>query len=292
LIHAHHYEGLAVSLMARSMSGIPLIYDTHTLLESELPSYPLSLPKSFKRFIGRCLDKWAPVQADRVIAVTEDIKKKLVRTSGIDPRRITVVGNGIEAQRFLNIHPLHADGDDGIKRIIYTGNFSEFHGMDYLLKAFREMLRQRDDMRVGIVSVFPFNRIESMAKVLGIRDKVDFIHAGFDEVPKYLAQAHVAVNPRVVCDGIPQKILNYMAAGKPIVSFEGSAKIIEHGKTGWIVENGNVEAFSQGVIRLIDDPELAACLGRNARRHVLSEYTWDKAAEKMESIYYELLGHG
>jgi glycosyltransferase involved in cell wall biosynthesis len=289
LIHAHHYEGFLVSLTAQPATGLPLIYDAHTLLESELPSYPLSLPVEMKRMIGRCFDKWVPKKADHVITVTEDIKKTLIRKSRIDPDRITVIVNGVEAQTFLNIPAPHCDLGEGTKRIIYTGNFSEFQGIDFLLKSFREMLRQRHDIRLCIVSIFPFDRFESMARELGIRDKIDVIHAGFDEVPKYLAQADVAVNPRIVCDGIPQKILNYMAAGKPIVSFAGSAKLIEHGKTGWIVENGSVETFSAGVIRLLQDRDFAAGLGSNARRFVMSEYTWDKAAEKMESIYYDLL---
>jgi glycosyltransferase involved in cell wall biosynthesis len=289
LIHAHHYEGLLASLLAHRITGHPLIYDAHTILESELPFYSMSLPNSVKRIIGRWIDKQIPKQADQIIAVTEEIKQSLIRKSGVNPACVTVVVNGVERQAFLNIPDTPSIPDDGIKRIVYTGNLSEFQGVDFLLHSFKEMLKQRHDIRLCIVSIFPFDRFESMARKLGIRDKIDVVCAGFDEVPRYLAQADVAVNPRVVCDGLPQKILNYMAAGKPIVSFAGSAKLIEHGKTGWIVENGSVEAFSEGVIRLLQDRDLAASLGSNARRFVMSEYTWDRAAEKMETIYYDLL---
>ncbi|MFZ2630633.1 MAG: glycosyltransferase family 4 protein [Desulfosalsimonadaceae bacterium] len=80
-----------------------------------------------------------------------------------------------------------------------------------------------------------------------------------------------------------------MAAGKPVVAFAGSAKLIEHGKTGWVVENGNVDAFAKGVIRLLQDRELADRLGSNARQLVMAEFTWDKAAEKMEVVYQRVL---
>jgi glycosyltransferase involved in cell wall biosynthesis len=289
LIHAHHYEGLLAALLVQRITGHPLIYDAHTILESELPFYSLSLPDAFKRIIGRWIDRRIPKQADRVIAVTEEIKESLIRKSGIHPDRVMVITNGVEAQTFINVPEKQQVSDSGIKKIVYTGNLSEFQGIDYLLKAFREILNTYGDARLCIVSIFSFAPFESMARELGIRDKIEVICTGFDEVPKYLAQADVAVNPRLVCDGIPQKILNYMAAGKPIVSFEGSARLIEHGKTGWIVENGNIEKFSEGVIRLLKDQDLANSLGANARQYVMAECTWGTAAEKIESLYYNLL---
>ncbi|MGH7572072.1 MAG: glycosyltransferase family 4 protein, partial [Gemmatimonadota bacterium] len=59
LVHGHHYEGLMVALLARR-AGIPILYDAHTTLESELPSYRMGLPGSFKRSFGRLLDRRLP----------------------------------------------------------------------------------------------------------------------------------------------------------------------------------------------------------------------------------------
>src|SRR5262249_45058980 len=60
VIHAHHYEGLLVALCARGKQALPIVYDAHTLLETELPYYPLGLPDGVKRAIGRALDRWLP----------------------------------------------------------------------------------------------------------------------------------------------------------------------------------------------------------------------------------------
>ena len=289
LIHAHHYEGLLVSLTVKSMTGHPVIYDAHTTLESELPSYPMSLPDTPKQVIGRFLDQWAPKQADRIIAVDDDIKNFLIRFSKVNPSGITVVPNGIEPRTFMKIQNVRKLSGDGIKRVIYTGNFGEFQGIDLLLKSFHEIVKQQDNVRLCMVSMFPFDRFDPMARELGIRHKIDFIQTGFDQVPGLLAKADVAVNPRVVCDGFPQKNFNYMAAGKPVVAFAGSAKLIEHGKTGWVVENGNVDEFAKGIIRLLQDRKLADRLGSNARQLVMTEFTWEKAAEKIEAVYQRVL---
>ena len=58
------------------------------------------------------------------------------------------------------------------------------------------------------------------------------------------------------CDGIPQKLLNYMAAGKGIVCSAGSAKLLEHERTGLIVPNGDVDAFAAAIVRLAADPRV------------------------------------
>ena len=60
--------------------------------------------------------------------------------------------------------------------------------------------------------------------------------------------------------------------------------------TGWTVENGNIDAFADGILKLLDEPQLAEQLGRNAREAVLANYTWDIAAARCESLYRRLLG--
>jgi glycosyltransferase involved in cell wall biosynthesis len=78
VIHAHHYEGLLVGKTARAGRAIPLIYDAHTLLGSELPFFKLGLTKKFGARLGLRLDRSLPQLADHVVAVTQAIKDKLV----------------------------------------------------------------------------------------------------------------------------------------------------------------------------------------------------------------------
>ncbi len=95
--------------------------------------------------------------------------------------------------------------------------------------------------------------------------------------------------PRVHCDGIPQKLLNYMAAAKPIVAFAGSAKLLTHEQTGLVVPDGEVEAFADAIASLVEEPRRAAELGRRARAFVAAHHSWEHAAEQVEDVYYRLL---
>ena len=74
--------------------------------------------------------------------------------------------------------------------------------------------------------------------------------------------------------------------------FEGAAPILEHGKTGWVVENRNIHAFAASVIHLLEDTELARELGENAKTYVTSNFNWDMTAQKTEEVYHGLLRQG
>jgi glycosyltransferase involved in cell wall biosynthesis len=291
VIHAHHYEGLMVSLLVTRLTGHPVVYDAHTILESELPSYSLFLPGFVKRRIGRLIDGQFPKRARHCIVVSEGIKKCLVGSYGLRDSEVTEVVNGVESTVFSDLMQVTEPARKCVKRLIYTGNFANFQGVDLLLKAFKKVVKQHSEVRLDIVSSFAFDKLESLAQSLRIRDKIDVRKVDFTQVPKLLSAADVALNPRAVCDGLPQKLLNYMAAGKPVVSFQGSAKILQHGKTGWIVENGSIDAFAQGIIKLLEDEALATQLGNNARDYVLTELTWDKAAEKVEAALTSALAN-
>jgi glycosyltransferase involved in cell wall biosynthesis len=151
------------------------------------------------------------------------------------------------------------------------------------------VLERRQDARLQIVTESSFDDYEPLARELGVTGAIDVVQAPFAEIPRLLAGADIAVNPRVDCDGIPVKLLNYMAASKPVVSFAGSAPGLRHQETGWLVPDGDIDGFANGALALLDDREMAGRLGRNARRFVEAEHSWAKSAELCEEIYYQLL---
>ena len=61
LVHAHHYEGLLVA--SHALRATPIVYDAHTLLASELPTYPLGLPRRCIRAVAPWLDRHLPRRA-------------------------------------------------------------------------------------------------------------------------------------------------------------------------------------------------------------------------------------
>jgi glycosyltransferase involved in cell wall biosynthesis len=289
VIHAHHFEGLVVGAVARLGRTIPMVFDVHTLLTSELPHYPMRLmPLALKRLAASAGDRRLPRWADHVAVVTERIRAKLLEMKAIPEDRVTLVPNGVETDLFALPGVTR-----GVARerptLIFTGNLAPYQGIDLMLSAFRRVLEQRKDARLQIVTESSFADYEPLARELGITGAIDVVQAPFAEIPRLLAGADVAVNPRIDCDGIPVKLLNYMAASKPVVSFVGSAPWAKPSTSPSLTSQPVSWWRSPGALTLLEDREMAGRLGRNARDFVEAEHSWSRSAELCEEIYYRLL---
>jgi glycosyltransferase involved in cell wall biosynthesis len=282
VMHAHHLEGLLVALPSRFRHGVPIVYDAHTMLSSELPSYGPGFTKRVVSTVGRWFDGVLPDSADHVASVTSDIRDRLTGRHGLSPDQISVVTNGVETECFRVDAAPRADG---FTRLIYTGTLASYQDVDVLLEAFAVARRSRADLRLCLAVSSPFDSYEPLAQKLGIRDAIEIIPDSFEDLPRQLAECAMTVLPRMHCDGIPQKLLNYMAAGKGIVCSAGSAKLLENERTGLIVPNGDVNAFAAAIVRLAADPALCNTLGSAARDYVERNYSWDQAAERLERVY-------
>jgi len=287
VIHAHHFEGLMASLPAAGLLRIPVVFDVHTLLSSELPHYKLGLPAAWLRRIGDLFDSRLPQRADHIVAVTNAIRSRMIEALGIPASRITTVYTGAEVEHFQPAGP--KDPRLVQKTLIYTGTLEDYQRIDLMLQALRRVVDQRPDVRLRIVSGSPPAAYESLIQELGLGPYLDVVRADYFELPENLHSAMIALSPRVVCDGLPIKVLNYMATGRAIVAFEGSAEIIEHERTGLVVPNLDVEGFAGAILKLLEHPQRAEELGRNARAHVEEFFVWKSAVRLLEKIYGELL---
>ena len=271
---------------ARRGDSPPIVYDAHTMLASELPSYRTGLGKRLSRSLGGWLDGKLPRAADHIVTVTKDIRRRLIDEHGFDPDGVTVAMNGVELEHFDS--SAESDDFDGA-RIIYTGTLAGYQDFDLLLEAFAMARAERPRLRLTVAASSGFAELEPLARELGVRDAIDLEADSFARLPDRLAQSAIAVLPRTSCDGIPQKLLNYMAAGKAIVASEGSAKLLQHEENGIVVPNGDVAGFARALLRLHDDRSLVMRLGRAARAFVEASCTWDRTAEACENVYAHIM---
>ena len=72
--------------------------------------------------------------------------------------------------------------------------------------------------------------------------------------------------------------------------FAAAAPGVEHRRTGWLVADADATAFAEGIMTLLDDPELADALGREARHYVEANCRWPAIAERVQAVYGTLLG--
>lgn len=281
LIHAHHAEGLLTALAARPR-GLPVVFDIHTLIGSELPFYRLGLPSRLSAWLGRQLDSILPPRADHVVAVTRHIKEALAE-GGFPEDDVTVIENGIEWSSFV---PAADVPDLEAPMVVFAGNLAPYQGVEYLFQAVSLLRDSHPKLRLRLLveDTSGLHRYRRLIRKLGIADALTVRETPFRELPAELASGAVAVNPRTECDGMPLKLLNYMAAGLPIVSFAGSAEGLEHDRTGVVAPDGDVAALATRIEELLRDPDKARRLGTAARAEA-EKRSWEYQAARLERLY-------
>ena len=286
-IYAHHYEGLLVASIARRRAKVstPIVFDSHTLLGSELSYY---FPKFFSglvTWLGTILDGRLIRHADAVIGVSDEITSFYASRSEPDFPILTAA-NGVECEKFIPVSA--SSGDASPVRIVFAGNLSGYQGFDLLIAAFRKIRQKRQDIELIIASP----EADAVLAAIGMDNPRDegilVFPGGLSELPHILGSADIAANPRTVCPGIPQKLLNYMAAALPTISFEGSSAILVHEQTGLIVPNGDIDEFAAAIMRLADECDLRLRLGSAARTLVEAEYKWERVAVTFERVVHML----
>lgn len=299
IIHAHNYEAAIAGWIGKLLTRTPLIYNGVTTMKEELPTYNFLRPRQLAQFLGQALDYCVPRAAGRVTVVSDELGEYLAAT-GIPRQRITVVPAGVNLNMFEQadraaIRERH--GLQGVPLVMYTGALEEFQRIDYLLRALQWVVAGNPSVHLLLVGNVPnpaqLAKYRDLARSLGIEANVTFLDSvPLAELPDYLAAADVAVVPRTECPGHPVKLLNYMAAGRPIVSFRGGAKGLHHMHNGFLADNHDCVALGKGIQFLLQNPDLAENLGRRARETILGIFDWDTLARGIERIYGELLTAG
>jgi glycosyltransferase involved in cell wall biosynthesis len=261
--------------------------ELHTYFDSRLGQWA-------GRVVGCWVDRHLPRRADCCIALSTEAASAL-RGLDVSVENIHQVPPGIELDvdsgEQIQSAALRAHYGLGAgPLVLYAGNLDRYQDIDLLLQVFRQVAASRPDARMVLASHSESNPYRALAANMGMEQRTHFITLmNLKELVALLRISDVVVSPRTVCFGFPIKLLNYMAAGKPIVASAGSAQGIHHRENGWVVPNGDVEAFAQAIVTLIRDRALANRLGRNARQVANQTYAWDRIVVEIEKIYETLL---
>ncbi|MCL4506421.1 MAG: glycosyltransferase family 4 protein [Chloroflexi bacterium] len=176
---------------------------------------------------------------------------------------------------------------------IYTGTVPAVHDLDIAVQAVARLSKTRPYLKLVIIAsgdgLPSLQQIIHEAGIEGICEIHPFMpHARLVE---RLVAADIALYPyrdtninRAKCSG---KVVDYMAAGLPmVVSDVGMNRTyIEDGRSGMLTEPGNPDAFSQAMLRLLDEPSFAAQLGASAQQRLWQHFNWDDRGSELLEIY-------
>ena len=246
------------------------------------------------------LERWTFRTADVSIATNESYRRIAMERGGMAAERVFVVRSGPSLER-MKIGP----PDDRLKRgrsylVGYVGVMGKQEGVDYLLRAIQYLVfnLHRTDIHFGLVGGgTSLGAMKGLAAELGVADFVTFTgRVTDDEMLAMLNTADICVNPDIANEmndkSTMNKIMEYMALGKPIVQFDLAEGRYSAQTASLYARKNDFADLAVKIVRLIDNPQLRAEMGACGRKRVECELEWRHEAPKLLAAYDSLWKSG
>jgi len=278
--------------------GKKFLFDHHDLAP-ELYEAKFGRRDFFYRLLLR-LERLTFRAADVSIATNESYRRIAIARGRLPPERVFVVRSGPDLARLRRLPP-----DERLKcgrryLVGYVGVMGRQEGVDYLLRAVHHIVfgLGRCDIHFGLVGGgTALKQMQDLAEQLGVAEFVTFTGRVPDpELLGVLNTADVCVNPDVANDmndkSTMNKIMEYMALGKPIVQFDlTEGRFSAQGASLYARRNDAVD-LALKIVELLDDPERRAAMGALGRRRVEEQLEWRHEAPRLLAAYQALWGGG
>jgi len=241
-------------------------------------------------------ERWTFRTADVSIATNESYRRIAIERGGMAPDRVFVVRSGPSLQRLKILPPVPALKRGRRHLVGYVGVMGQQEGLDYLLEAARIIIRDRgrEDVHFGLVGGGPqLEQLQARAVELGIADWVTFTGRVPDrEMLEMLNTADVCVNSDEFNEmndkSTMNKIMEYMALGKPIVQFDLTEGRYSAGEASVYARPNDAADMADRILELLDDPARCRQMGEFGRRRVETELAWPYEEPKLLAAYDRL----
>jgi glycosyltransferase involved in cell wall biosynthesis len=293
MLHTHTPVASFMGRIVGKIVGIPnIVYTVHGFHFHEYGN-------SFKNFVYFRLEKFAGRFTDVLITINNDDYKVAVEKKIIPNGKVVYIkGVGVDTEKFDPEKVLL----DGFGSYLYNFSGTTFISVgrldtekhfDHLLKAFSLVKQKRSDFRFLIVGDGPEkDHLKRMSVELDLRNETEFM--GYVKgVERFLKISNIFIFASSR-EGLPVSLMEAMAMEKPVVAYNirGVRDLVEDGVNGFLVPFGDIEAFTEKIIYLMDNLEVAKEMGKRGREKILKEFSLDKVIKDMKKLYKEILEDG
>lgn len=230
-----------------------------------------------------------------ILAMTEDMKRDLINL-GCPEEKIVVHYYGTETDSFYREKSTHKK--ENIDLLIISG-LHEKKGHLFLLNAFARLCSHLpDQLHLHIVGEGPMRRpIEEKLNEMRLNNVTlhGAIEYGSKQHMHFLEMANIFVHPSLTAangdkEGIPGSIIEAMASGLPVIStyHGGIPYIIEHGKTGLLVDERDEVALENALGRMVRDLDLRNSIAQQGQQYAKANLDIERKEIELEQIYDEM----
>ncbi len=295
IVHTQYQPCIYVGNMAKRMLGKPHVFTYHGFAPVKI----WKKPKQRIKMVDHRVETFFSLRfgVDRIISVSQYLKRELVNSYKFREDLIRVIYNGVDTEVF---NP-QVDGSEirqkyGLRTdpvVLYLGRLAPYKGVQYLIKAIPLILKARPNTKFLIAGSGRYDmlNLQAMAESQGVGKSVVF--TGFvpnELIPKFFACCDIFCFPSM-WEGFGLPVAEAGATGKPVVAFRRCAipEIIKHGTTGLLVEPDHGQ-LANSIITLLEDEKMRKKMGMAARNRVSRLFSWQKMAEQTLEVYQEASG--
>lgn len=309
VLHVHDLPLANTALKVARKKNIPIVADFHENYPAGLKTWsswrknPIIKIKNKWFFnYGKWLkhEKDVVHKVDKVVAVVEEMKDRLIEQHDIDKGKISVVSN-TESVKFLE-----QPGEDvellmpfiNKTKILYFGYFGPHRGLDTAIKAMPQIIKLNKDVVLLVIGTGAGNSKAHLEEIIENNQLEEHVHffgfKPFKFLLSYLKQADIAIVPHNKNEHtdhtIPHKLFQFMLSGTSVLVSDCKPlkRVLKKTNGGWIFKAGNENDFAQKIIEIINQPSLAMQKNKNAQNATLNEYNWESTATELIKLYKEI----
>ena len=274
--------------------GVRFLFDQHDLCPETFESKfgRAGLPFRVLLFLERCTYRLARA----VIATNESYKKVAVERGRKRSEQVWVVRSAPDVRRFVSRPPNPSLKKGKTYLVTYLGTMGQQDGVDYLLRSIQTIVRnwRRADIHFLLMGGGEnLQHLRQMADAMELNGIVEFTGRVSDEtVCEALSTADVCVAPDPVSPlndkSTMNKILEYMAMSKPIVSYALTETVRSASDAAVYARTNDEEDFAQKITELLDDPARREAMGQKGRERLIRELSWEHSTQQLLAAYESL----
>ena len=303
IVHCHTWYSHWAGCLVRQLTGARLVLTTHSL-EPHRPWKVEQLGAAYH--VSSWVERTAYENADGVIAVSEQMRTDVSALYAVDPARVTVIPNGIDASEYrptFNADVLRRYGvDPAVPYMLFVGRVTRQKGIIHLVKAIAHLTPGMQIVLAAGAPDTPEIAREMQQKVARVQaagaHRVVWIQTMLPRPDIIVLYSHARV---FVCPSVyePFGIINLeaMACETAVVASRvgGIPAVVQHGTTGLLVPYASdtfARALAGAVNSLMADPDRCRDYGRRGRARVEAHFSWEAIARQTSDYYRTLLGPG
>ena len=297
IINPHHYPAPFISVLLKKIGWtrakiVWMCHGLNDLLYDKDKSHWRISPLGAKiiyylLFPFRWVDGWSIKNVDAIVSNSKNTRMQVKKVYGRDS---CIVNPGVDIDIF---NPHNVDADKYVterKCLLAVGRLRKRKNFDFLLRAFKKIIEVSPDVVLRIVGEGPEKEnLAQLIQNLGLKEYVELLpQTNPENLAKLYKVCNLFVHPVEKYESWGMVILEAMAMGKPVVAVKSSGprEIIINGQTGYLVDFSLAE-FTEKIVDLLSSPQKASQMGEEGRKRVLSNFSWEKSAKKMEEIFYK-----